>query len=68
MLLIFAMILNCYHCICSGTFIEGVRMEDKAIMSTHALIVKELQMEEGFRSKPYEDTQGHWTIGLWSGI
>ena len=32
-------------------------------MSAHALVVKELQMEEGFRGKPYKDTTGHWTIG-----
>ena len=32
-------------------------------MSAHALVVKELQMEEGFRSKPYKDTTGNWTIG-----
>lgn len=32
-------------------------------MSAHALVVKELQMEEGFRGKPYKDTQGFWTIG-----
>ena len=43
------------------TFIQDAG--GKTIMSTQALVVKELQMEEGFRSKPYEDTQGHWTVG-----
>lgn len=30
---------------------------------THAAIVKELKVEEGFRSKPYKDTVGELTIG-----
>ena len=33
------------------------------VMSVQALIVKELQMEEGFRGTPYKDTQDNWTVG-----
>ena len=27
-------------------------------------IIKDLKVEEGFRSKPYKDTQGKWTVGF----
>ena len=30
---------------------------------THTQLLKELKQEEGFRSIPYLDTQGFWTIG-----
>ena len=26
--------------------------------------VARLQIEEGFRSMPYQDTTGHWTVGF----
>ena len=31
--------------------------------STHKELLKELKLEEGFRSIPYKDTLKHWTIG-----
>ena len=49
--------------ICWMIFIHVNKAYGDKHMSAHALVVKELQMEEGFRGEPYKDTQGYWTIG-----
>ena len=42
-----------------------VKMADAEewIMNTENQLIKELKKEEGFRSDPYKDTTGNWTIG-----
>ena len=36
---------------------------DEWVMNTENMLVKELKKQEGYRNKPYKDTQGFWTIG-----
>ena len=33
------------------------------VMNTENMLIKELKKQEGYRDKPYKDSQGFWTIG-----
>ena len=45
-----------------GVFVRASYSEEW-VMNTENQLIKELKKEEGYRSKPYVDTQGNWTIG-----
>ena len=36
---------------------------EEFVMNTENMLIKELKKQEGYRDKPYKDSQGYWTIG-----
>ena len=46
-----------------GSILVHFAQSEEWIMNTENALIKELKKQEGYRSKPYKDTQGFWTIG-----
>ena len=60
---IFVVVFVCFLILLIISVFVKAAFSEEWIMNTENQLIKELKQEEGYRSKPYMDITGNWTIG-----